>query len=484
MTEEEFLKQGGKEKGHERQKRLGRLWVRKRLELLLDPDAYQLELGLYQGWNLYKDPLPAAGVITVIGQVEGRAVMVIANDATVKAGALYPQSVKKILRAQRIAFQWALPLIYLVDSAGVYLPMQDEIFPDEDDFGRIFRNNSVLAAKKHPQFAAILGDCIAGGGYLPVLCDQVLMTRGSGLYLAGPQLVEAAIGQRVEREELGGADMHASLSGTVDYVADTDEECLSYLRDLVRLVPESYGPLEPLHESRPSWQEEEAKDVRDVLKNILDPEWMEYKKEFGKTLCCLFATLGGRKVGVVANQRKQTTNGEGEVQMGGVIYQDSAQKAAHFVRECSALEVPLLFFQDVVGFMVGKKAEQEGIIQAGAKLVHAVSTASVPKMTCIMGNSFGAGHYALCGKAYDPDLIVAWPGAKYAVMGAKQAEKTLQDPSLAHLFDEQMDIRHAASKGFIDAIIAKETTRELLLHCLPLALRKKRTLSFSTGIER
>ncbi len=352
---------------------------------------------------------------------------------------MFPQSVKKLLRAQRIAFQFRLPLIYLVDSAGVFLPLQEDVFPDEDDFGRIFRNNAVLSAAGIPQFAAVMGNCIAGGAYLPVLCDKLLMTNGSQLCLAGPALVKAAIGQSVDPEELGGAAMHAAISGTVDFHEPDDESCLRRLRSLIELLPAPdtgtldnglrnvsiHRLLERIYDIVPADGRGEY-DIRDVLACIVDVESLqEYKAEFGQSLVTAYAKIGGHAVGIVANQKTRSRSASGELQIGGVIYPDAADKAARFVMDCNQSRVPIVFLQDVQGFMVGKQAEQAGIIRAGAKLVNVVSNSIVPKLTVVIGGSFGAGNYALCGKAYDPALILAWPSAKYAVMGADQAAETL-----------------------------------------------------------
>lgn len=517
-SQELALKLGGGEKGRLRQERHGRLTVRDRLSLLLDDQDRFFELQLWAGYKLYPDwgEIPAAGVVTGIGRISGREFMVIANDATVKAGAMFPQSAKKILRAQRIAFECRLPIIYLVDSAGVFLPMQDEIFPDEDDFGRIFRNNSVISAAGIPQYAAIMGNCIAGGGYLPVLCDKLLMTKGSSLNLAGPALVKAAIGHEVDPEALGGALMHASISGTVDFLEENDESCLKHLRELADLLPDE-GPLArdiAFHTAQPSHlvydivsaDGKKPYDARDLLACIVDEgSLLDYKAEYGKTLVTAFAKINGQPVGIVANQRLQTKTGKGEVEIGGVIYADSADKAARFVMDCNQNKVPLIFFQDVMGFMVGEAAEQSGIIRAGAKLVNAVSNSIVPKITVVVGNSFGAGNYALCGKAYDPNFIVAWPNAKYAVMGGEQAASTLMsirvkqaereghplnEEENARLFKEihdtyakQMDIRYGAARGWIDAVIAPHDTRDSLIRMLNLVKRapisEKR---FHTGV--
>jgi acetyl-CoA carboxylase carboxyltransferase component len=478
LQEEATIRQGAGEAGVLRQRRLNRMTARERIAHLLDdPNAF-FEIGLWAAWKMYPEwgELPAAGVIVGIGPVSGRQVMIIANDATVKAGSFFPQSTKKVLRAQRIAEECRLPIIYLVDSSGVFLPLQDEIFPDEDDFGRIFRNNAVLAEKKIPQIAAIMGNCIAGGSYLPALCDQLLMTEGSGLYLAGPALVKAAIGQVVDTETLGGAKMHASLSGTVDFLEKDDAACLKKIRSLVSHLPQevSQGHEAPYSEkiySIVSGDNSKEYDVRELLHEIVDKgSFDEFMKEYGKSLVTGYAKLGGQSIGIVASQRVRQETAKGEIQIGGVIYADSAEKGARFVKECDHLGLPILFLQDVVGFMVGKEAEQSGIIRAGAQLVRAVSTCKVPKITLVVGNSFGAGNYALCGKAYDPSFIFAWPNSRFAVMGADQAaqvfasvQKGGDSEAVKARYLEQTDIRYGAARGWIDAIIDPAKTREVLI---------------------
>lgn len=519
LDQEAQLAQGGGEAGRARQKRLGRLTARERLALLLDQNSPFFELEIWAAYGMYQEwgNLPAAGVITGIGNIHKRACMIIANDATVKAGAMFPQSVKKVLRAQRIAFECRLPVIYLVDSSGVFLPLQEDVFPDEDDFGRIFRNNAVFSAAGIPQYAAIMGNCIAGGGYLPVLCDKLLMTKGSGLYLAGPALVQAAIGQVVGTEELGGANMHAEISGTVDFLESDDPSCLAKLRQLIELLPTDDRPLTMKTKEKTARDPKELYhivgadgrqpyDVHDLLNCIVDEgSFIEYKASYGQTLVTAFAKIGGKPVGILANQRIQVKNGRGEIEIGGVLYAESADKAARFVLDCNQTKVPLIFFQDVMGFMVGKEAEQSGIIRSGAKLVNAVSNSVVPKITVVVGNSFGAGNYALCGKAYDPNFILAWPNAKYAVMGADQAADTLyaiqqkaeerkeeksKDGKIEKMhrdvkekYLEQMDIRYGAARGWIDAIIAPHTTRNVLIGLLNLVERAPvANRTFRTGV--
>lgn len=503
LAEETLLRKGG---DPARQLSLGRLPVRERLNLLLDDPKEFFELGLWAAYEMYPEwgPLPAAGVVTGIGKVSSRSCMIIANDASVKAGAFFPQSVKKVLRAQTIAYKCRLPILYLVDSSGVFLPLQDEIFPDEDDFGRIFRNNAVLSAQGIPQFAAIMGNCIAGGGYLPVLCDQLLMTEGSGLYLAGPALVKAAIGQVVDAEELGGVKLHAELSGTVDYREKDDPACLAKLRELVSFLEKDEDEISPVKSTSKLLDivKQEGYDAHEMLKCIVDKDsFVEYKQDYGKTALTGFARLGNSPCGIIAMQRKAEATGRGEVEIGGVIYAESADKMARFVLECNQMRIPIIFFQDVMGFMVGKEAEASGIIRSGAKLVNAISNSIVPKITCIIGSSFGAGHYALCGKAYDPHFIIAWPDSKYAVMGAEQARdtlftvrkkaaerqgKTLEKKDLDSVlesYQRQMDIRYAAARGWIDALIAPETTRSVLVHLLQLVKRSPiKESTFHTGV--
>src|SRR6266403_809366 len=518
--EEAVLREGGGKAGHERQRKMGRLPARERVRALLEKDSTFFEIGLWAAYKMYEQwgKIPAAGVVTGIGSVEGVSCMIIANDATVKAGAFFPATTKKVIRAQRIAFECALPLIYLVDSAGVFLPMQDEIFPDEDDFGRIFRNNSVISAAGVPQFAAIMGNCVAGGAYLPVLCDKILMTQGSGLYLAGPSLVKAAIGQIVEAEELGGAKMHAEISGTVDFFEKDDPSCLKRLRSLVAMLPEAhgFGNARSSGKSKPAKNPESVYDLisfdgrqnydaRDLLATVVDENSLdEYKSDYGKTLVTAYGRINGRPVGIVANQRVQVRTKKEGIQMGGVIYSDSADKAARFVMDCNQTTLPIIFFQDVTGFMVGRDAEQSGIIRSGAKLVNAVSNSVVPKITVVVGGSFGAGNYAMCGKAYDPRFIVAWPTARYAGMGAAQASDTVfailararergdkkaTQEELEELraqvkqsYEEQTDIRYGAARGWVDAIIEPHETRDVLIRLLEYVSRPMPISRFHTGV--
>jgi 3-methylcrotonyl-CoA carboxylase beta subunit len=521
LAEEETIREGGGAEAIERQHAKGRKTARERIAALIDPGTPFLEIGLWAAHGMYEEwgGAPSAGVVAGIGTVSDRRVIVVANDATVKAGAFFPMTIKKVLRAQEIAGENHLPAIYLVDSAGVFLPMQDEVFPDDDDFGRIFRNNSVLSAKGVPQIAAIMGNCVAGGAYLPVLCDTVLMTEGSGLYLAGPALVKAAIGQEVSHEDLGGARMHAAISGTVDYREPDDDACLARIRRLVALLPPDpprnagrSAPVAPperpgedlyqIVKTDPSAQY----DMRDLLAALIDGGSLdEYRPEYGQTVVCAFARLGGMPLGIVANQRLRfRPAGGGPFQFGGVLYADSADKAARFVMECNQSRLPLLFIQDVNGFDVGREAERSGIIRAGAKLVNAVSNSVVPKLTLLVGHSFGAGHYALCGRAFDPRFLFAWPGARYAVMGGNQAARTMLDIQVAALkrqgkqvdpaemeavaeglrrrYDRETDIRYAAARGWVDAILDPSRTREALILALDVATRRREVGGFSLGV--
>jgi 3-methylcrotonyl-CoA carboxylase beta subunit len=518
--EEAVLREGGGKAGHERQRKMGRLPARERVRALLDKDSPFFEVGLWAAYKMYEEwgKIPAAGVVTGIGNVEGVPCMIVANDATVKAGAFFPATTKKVIRAQRIAFECALPLVYLVDSAGVFLPLQDEIFPDEDDFGRIFRNNSVISAAGVPQFAAIMGNCVAGGAYLPVLCDKILMTQGSGLYLAGPSLVKAAIGQIVDAEELGGARMHSEISGTVDFFEKDDPSCLKRVRSLVALLPEaqtissagSTGKSKPAKNPDTvydliNFDGRKNYDVRDLLAAVVDENSLdEYKADYGKTLVTAYARINGRPVGIVANQHVQVRTKKEGIQMGGVIYSDSADKAARFVMDCNQTNLPIIFFQDVSGFMVGRDAEESGIIRSGAKLVNAVSNSVVPKITVIVGGSFGAGNYALCGKAYDPRFIIAWPNARYAVMGAAQASDTVFSilakaqergdkkatpeeleelrAKVKQSYEEQTDMRYGAARGWVDAIIQPHETRDVLIRLLDYVSRPTPKAHFHTGV--
>jgi 3-methylcrotonyl-CoA carboxylase beta subunit len=518
---EAVIRQGGGKRGIERQHKHGRLTARERIELLCDRDQAEpfFELGLWAAEGMYEDVggVPAAGVVVGLARICGRLCIVVANDATVKAGAFFPATCKKVIRAQRWCMDNRLPIIYLVDSAGVFLPMQDEVFPDEDDFGRIFRHNAVISAMGIPQFSAIMGNCVAGGGYLPVMCDKLLMTEGSGLYLAGPALVKAAIGQKVSHEDLGGAKMHASISGTIDYREVNDELCIERLRRLIgtlgvppacpfdRAAPvEPKQPAESIYDTVAHGKRGEY-DIRDLLQYLLDADTFdEYKAEYGQSLVCGWGRLDGWAVGIVANQKRQVRPARGPIQFPSVIYTDSADKAARFILDCSQLKTPIIFIQDVNGFMVGRDSEEEGIIRSGAKMVNAVSNTIVPKLTVITGGSFGAGNYAMCGKAYDPRFIFAWPTARYAVMGGYQAATTLLQLEVANLkkkghepdeaemndlhrrvsetYEQRTDIRYGAARGWVDAIIAPAHTRKVLALALEAVSHVGELPPLKTGV--
>jgi len=523
-NEEERIRQGGGAKAIESQHNKGRLTARERIARLIDPRTEFFELNLYAAYEMYEEwgGAPAAGVVTGLGQVSGRRVMIVANDATVKAGAFFPMTSKKVIRAQNIAIDNHIPTIYLVDSSGIFLPLQEDVFPDTDDFGRVFRNNAVMSAMGIPQITAIMGMCVAGGAYLPVMCDHILMTNGSGLFLAGPALVQAAIGQKTSAEELGGAQMHAQLSGTVDFREPDDEACLRRLRALVDKIGHSRGaPFDRKAAEPPAYAAEEIYgifssdparqyDMRDVIARIVDgSRFDEYKAEYGQTLVCGYARVGGWAVGIVANQKKNVTvaapgTGEKRMEFGGVIYTEAADKAARFILDCNQNLIPLVFLHDVNGFMVGKEAEASGIIRAGAKMVNAVANSVVPKIAVICGGSFGAGHYAMCGKAYDPRFIFAWPTARYSVMSGDAAASTLVEIKIKQLeregkklsaaekkklydstrasYEHQTDPRYAAARLWVDAIIDPARTREALIEALDSAGLNPHVAEFKTGV--
>jgi len=542
--EEAKIREGGGARAAEAQRAKGRMTVRERLDLLLDEGiASLLELGLWAAYGMYAEygGAPAAGVVTGLGRVSGRLCMIVANDATVKAGAFFPMTAKKVLRAQRIAMENRIPTLYLVDSSGVFLPLQEDVFPDTDDFGRVFRNNAVMSAMGVPQITAIMGMCVAGGAYLPVMTDTVLMTEGSGLFLAGPALVQAAIGQKTNAEELGGAQMHAEISGTVDFREEDDAACIARLRSLVGMLgrqsPADRSPLsdksevfnrvefDPVRDA-PLYAAEElyglidpapaasnAYDMREVIARIVDrSEFDEYKADYGRTVLCGYARIAGRAVGIVANQKlnqQQTVAvgpqaGTKRTEFGGVIYTESAQKAARFIMDCNQQLIPLIFLHDVNGFMVGKDAEWSGIIRAGAKMVSAVSTSVVPKISVIVGGSFGAGHYAMCGKAYDPRFLFAWPTARYAVMSGASAASTLAEvrakqmerggepvdeakkkalfDEIKAIYDAQADPRYGAARLWVDAIIDPAQTRAVLMTALEACALNREVARFNPGV--
>jgi 3-methylcrotonyl-CoA carboxylase beta subunit len=536
-SEEDAIRLGGGSKATAAQHAKKRLTVRERLKLLLDEGIEFQELGLWAAHGMYAEygGAPGAGVVTGLGQVSGHLCMIIANDATVKAGAFFPMTAKKVLRAQTIALDNRIPTLYLVDSAGVFLPLQEDVFPDTDDFGRVFRNNAVMSSRGIPQITAIMGMCVAGGAYLPVMTDTVLMTEGSGLFLAGPSLVQAAIGQKTDPEELGGAAMHAEISGTVDFKEPDDHHCIARMRSLVGKIgsrppaptTEVYNRAEfdttrdaPKYAAddlytllNPAPGASNVYDMHEVIARIVDrSEFDEYKAEFGRTVLCGYARIGGRAVGIVANQKTNQNQtvamgpqaGAKRIEVGGVIYVEGAQKAARFVMDCNQSLIPLVFLHDVNGFMVGKDAEWSGIIRAGAKMVSAVSTSVVPKITVIIGGSFGAGHYAMCGKAYDPRFLFAWPTARYAVMSGASAANTLAEVrakqverggkvlsevdraamlrEIKSTFDAQADPRYGAARLWIDAIIDPAKTREVLLAALEACASNHEVPKFNPGI--
>ena len=539
-NEEEGILAGGGARAIANQHNKGRLTARERIALLLDSATPFFELGLYAAHKMYEEwgGSPAAGVITGLGRVQGRLFMLIVNDATVKAGAFFPMTAKKVIRAQNIAIENHIPTIYLVDSAGVFLPLQEDVFPDTDDFGRVFRNNAVMSAMGIPQFSAIMGMCVAGGAYLPLMCDYLLMTDGSGLFLAGPALVQAAIGQIVSAEELGGAKMHAQIAGTIDYRETDDAACIHRLRSLVDKLgtprprpPASSGPapsLTPADASRFNRQESEPPalpaeemygifesdparpyDMKEIIARLVDgSKFDEYKAEFGKTLLCGTARIGGHAVGIVANQKLHVeqidASGGKRIEFGGVIYTESADKAARFIMDCNQSLIPLVFLQDVNVFMVGRDAEWSGIIRAGAKMVNAVSNSVVPKITVILGGSFGAGHYAMCGKAFDPRFVFAWPSARYAVMSGSAAAGTLVEIKIKQLerngaklsaedkkqlfdsvratYEEQTDPRYGAARLWIDRIIDPLETRDAITIALDAAALNPDVPHFKVGV--
>ena len=523
-NEEEQIRQGGGPRGIESQHAKNRLTARERINLLIDRDSEFFELGLYAAHEMYEEwgGAPAAGVVTGLARIHGRLFMLIVNDATVKAGAFFPMTAKKVIRAQNIAIENHVPTIYLVDSAGVFLPLQEDVFPDTDDFGRVFRNNAVMSAMGIPQITAIMGMCVAGGAYLPVMCDTILMTEGSGLFLAGPALVQAAIGAKYSAEELGGAAMHAQISGTVDYREPNDHLCLERMRSIInKLGSKPKAHFDRIKAESPAYAAEEiygiyesdpgrTYDVKEIIARIVDGSRLdEYKSEYGKTVVCGLARIGGYAVGIVANQavnvpQTDQHTGEKRVEFGRVIYTESADKAARFIMDCNQNMVPLVFLHDVNGFMVGRDAEWSGIIKAGAKMVNAVSNSVVPKITVIIGGSFGAGHYAMCGKAYDPRFVFAWPSARYAVMSGSSAAGTLVEIKIKQLerggkklsdaekqelfnsvkatYDHQTDPRYGAARLWLDKIIDPMETRQALITALEAASLNPETKEFKVGV--
>lgn len=514
------IEQGGGKKSLEKVRQRGKLTARERIQYLIDRDSRFTEIGAFAAYDMYEEygGCPAAGTVGGIGYVSGRQCMIVANDMTVKAGAWFPMTGKKNLRLQEIAMENRLPVIYLVDSAGVFLPMQDEIFPDKEHFGRIFRNNARMSAMGITQIAAVMGSCVAGGAYLPIMSDEVLMVEGNGsIFLAGPYLVKAAIGEDVDAETLGGAITHTEISGIADYKFKSDEECLDQIKRIVSKLgkPENAGfdriePQQPakLTEDLDSVLPADSSrpyDMLEVIERVVDANTFDqYKQDYGKSILCGYARIDGWAVGIVANQRKIVKSRKGEMQMGGVIYNDSADKAARFIMNCNQKKIPLVFLQDVTGFMVGSRSEHSGIIKDGAKLVNAVANSVVPKITIIVGNSYGAGNYAMCGKAYDPRFIYAWPSAKIAVMGGEQAAKTLLQIQVASLkskgqvitpeeearllkeitdkYNAQTTPYYAASRLWVDDIIDPADTRIRIAEGIKAANNAPIEQAFNVGV--
>ena len=521
------IKLGGGKKAIEKQREKNKLTARERVEYLLDKNEAFVEIGAFAGFGMYEEQggCPGAGTVSGIGYVSGRQCVVVANDQTVKAGAWFPIACKKNLRMQEIAMENHLPIIYLVDSAGVFLPMQDEIFPDKEHFGRIFRNNARMSAMGITQIAAVMGACVAGGAYLPIMSDETLMVEGNGsIFLAGSYLVKAAIGEDIDNETLGGAVTHTEISGIADYKFKTEQECLDKIKKIMGKLGDkppagfnriaSLPPAKDINELYSIMHVGNAKpyDMLDIIERIVDAEitdttqssFEQFKKDYGKTILCGYARINGWAVGIVANQRLIVKNKKGEMQLGGVIYNDSADKAARFILNCNQKKIPLVFLQDVTGFMVGSRSEHSGIIKDGAKLVNAVANSVVPKITIIVGNSYGAGNYAMCGKAYDPRFIYAWPSAKIAVMGGEQAAKTLLQIQVASMkakgkvvtaeeekslldkikgsYEKQTTPYFAAARLWVDDIIVPVTTRLVIREGIAAANNNAKMEEFRTGV--
>lgn len=511
---------GGGKKAMEKNKERGKMSPRERIQYLIDKGSVFTEIGSFAGWDMYPEHggCPSGGTVAGLGYVKGRQCMIVANDNTVKAGAWFPITGKKNLRLQEIAMENRLPVIYIVDSAGVYLPMQDEIFPDKEHFGRIFRNNAQMSAMGITQVAAVMGSCVAGGAYLPIMSDETLMVEGNGsIFLAGPYLVKAAIGEDADIQTLGGAKTHTEISGIADYKFKTEQECLDQVKRIIDKIGEQ--PRAGFDRAKPEPPKKDPKeiygfvsvdnskqyDVVEVIERLVDnSEFDQFKKDYGKTIVCGYARIDGWAVGIVANQRTVIKNTKGEIQIGGVIYNDSADKAARFIQNCNQKKIPLVFLQDVTGFMVGSRSEHAGIIKDGAKLVNAVSNSVVPKITIVIGNSYGAGNYAMCGKAYDPRFIYAWPNAKIAVMGGAQAAKTLLQIQVASLkakgeeitpekeqellkhitdkYDSQTSSYYAAARLWVDDIIDPIDTRRVISEGIAAANHNPEMKEFKTGV--
>jgi 3-methylcrotonyl-CoA carboxylase beta subunit len=501
----EKIYEGGGKKAIQKQKEKNKLTARQRIDYLVDKNKTFIEIGAFAGYEMYNEQggCPAGGTVAGVGYISGRQCVIVANDQTVKAGAWFPITGKKNLRMQEISMENHLPIIYLVDSAGVFLPMQDEIFPDKEHFGRIFRNNAKMSAMGITQIAAVMGACVAGGAYLPIMSDETLMVEGASIYLAGPYLVKAAIGEDVDTETLGGAATHTEISGIADYKFKTEYECMDHIKKMISMLGEKQNAGFDRIESKPLKKNPEELygifpfdgkpyDMLEIIERIVDDsEFEQFKEDYGKTIICGYGRIDGWAVGIVANQRKIVKSKKGEMQMGGVIYNDSSDKAARFILNCNQKKIPLVFLQDVTGFMVGSRSEQAGIIKDGAKMVNAVANSVVPKITIIIGNSYGAGNYAMCGKAYDPRFIYAWPSAKIAVMGGDQAAKTLLQIQVSAMkskgqeipqaqeqkllneiknrYDQQTTPYYAAARLWVDAIIDPLDTRKIISEAITAA---------------
>ena len=510
---------GGKEK-IEKQHKQGKLTARERIDFLVDDESDTVEIGSFVGDGMYEEygGCPSGGVVVVLGYVSKKLCVIVANDATVKAGAWFPITAKKNLRAQEIAMENKIPIIYLVDSAGVFLPLQDEIFPDKEHFGRIFRNNAKMSSMGITQISAVMGSCVAGGAYLPIMSDEALIVNKTGtIFLAGSYLVKAAIGEDIDNETLGGAETHCEISGVTDYKSENDKDCLKSIQEIIDKIGNfekaGFNREEPVEQQKNSEDvirilpdsREKSYNTIEIIEHLVDDsKFQEYKKGYGETILCGYARIDGWSVGIVANQRKLVKNKKGEMQFGGVIYSDSADKAARFIANCNQKKIPLVFLQDVTGFMVGSRSEHKGIIKDGAKMVNAMSNSVVPKFTVIMGNSYGAGNYAMCGKAYDPRLIVAWPSAKIAVMGGEQAAKVLLQieksslkskgkkiakkdeeellKTITEKYDKQTSPYYAASRLWIDAIIDPRETRKIISIGIEAANHSPITSKYNPGI--
>ena len=514
----EKIYEGGGKKAIQKQKERNKLTARERIGYLIDKKTPFIEVGAFAGYEMYDEQggCPAGGTVAGVGYVSNRQCVIVANDQTVKAGAWFPITGKKNLRMQEIAMENHLPIIYLVDSAGVFLPMQDEIFPDKEHFGRIFRNNAIMSAMGITQIAAVMGACVAGGAYLPIMSDETLMVEGSSIYLAGPYLVKAAIGEDVDTETLGGASTHTEISGIADYKFKTEHECMDHVKKMMSMLGEKPNAGFDRVPSKPPKKNAQELyglfavdgkpyDIVDIIERMVDDsEFEQYKEDYGKTIVCGYGRIDGWAVGMVANQRKIVKSKKGEMQMGGVIYNDSADKAARFILNCNQKRIPLVFLQDVTGFMVGSRSEQSGIIKDGAKLVNAVANSVVPKITIIIGNSYGAGNYAMCGKAYDPRFIYAWPSAKIAVMGGDQAAKTLLQIQVSAMkakgqavpaeqeqkllseiknrYDEQTTPYYAAARLWVDAIIDPIETRGIIAEGIAAANHNPNVQEIKLGV--